>query len=158
TALYPLSGFDTCFRWDALARAMLAYESLSFYPPLSHEDFQIYLFPDGIPPLVSAVYWFLYAAWGVPSPAWTAIPVVLQVVSGAGLTWYAARARFGESGGWLALLALLSSPLFLSGVAIGQETGYTALSVAGQLAFALSAAHTPRWELALAAGLFAALG
>jgi hypothetical protein len=158
TALFPLSGPDTVFRWEALARAMLAREGLSYYPPIASEDFRIYLYPDGFPPLVPAVYWWLYAAWGGPCPALTSAAVVLQAASCLALTYLAARELSGPAGGPPALATLASSSLFLAGIAIGQETGYMALSVAGQLAFGLAAVRAPGAAPVAAAGLFAGLG
>ena len=134
TSLYPLAGLDTPYRWEGLARLMLAEESLSFYPPVTAEDFTKYPYPDGIPPLVSGVYWWLYAGWGGPCPRSTSLVILLQAGSCLALVYFAARACFGTAGGLLSVLALSTSVLFFVGIAIGQETGYTALSVAGQLA------------------------
>jgi hypothetical protein len=157
-SLFPMSGLDTSFRWEALARLMLEYQDLSYYPPVTAEDFTKYIYADGIPPLTSAVYWFLYAAWGSPFPALTAIPVTLQTASCLGLVFCAAHSLFGFTGGLLALCALASSSLFVQAVAIGQETGYTALSIAGQLAFALLFIRSNKTNAIVVAGLFAGLG
>jgi hypothetical protein len=157
TALYPLSGADTPFRWEALAREMLQQQSLDYYPPMTAEDFTLYTYPDGIPPLVSSVYWWLYAARGTPWPAITSVAIVLEQAACFALVFLAARTLFGVAGGVLAVATLASSTLFNSAVAIGQDTGYTALSCAGQLAFAFAAAHRPRLGLAIMTGLFAAL-
>ena len=158
TALYPLSGFDTPFRWDALARLMLTYQGLSYYPPVTSEDFTKYTYPDGFPPLVSTVYWWLYAAWGGPCPAVTSVAVFLQAASCFAIVFYGARTLFGPMAGLVALAVLSSSSLFLSGIASGQETGYTALSCAGQLAFAFAAARAPKTSSVVMAGLFGGLG
>ena len=56
TALYPLRGPDTAFRWEGLAVAMLQHQSLAFYPPVTAADYAVYLYADGIPPLVASVY------------------------------------------------------------------------------------------------------
>ncbi len=158
TALYPLSGYDTVFRWEALARVILVDQGLAHYPPLSAADFEHYTYPDGIPPLTAAVYWWLYAAWGEPCPRLTSLPIMLQIASCLALVFYAARAAWGNFAGLLATLTLASSTLFISAVAIGQETGYTALGVAGQLACAMAAWRRPEARLVVLAGLFAALG
>ena len=156
--LFPLSGPDTLFRWEGLARGMLEHQGLHFYPPIGAEDFRIYLFPDAIPPLVASLYWWLYAAWGEAYPALTSVPVVLQVICCSLLTQDAARRLYGPTGGWLAAGTLAATPLFLQGVAMGQETGFTALSVAGQLAFSLAAIHSPNAANVVVVGLFAAIG
>ncbi|MBI2825759.1 MAG: glycosyltransferase family 39 protein [Planctomycetia bacterium] len=158
TSLYPLSGYDTSFRWEALSRAMLDQESLSFYPPVTPEDFTVYVYPDGIAPLVGAVYWWLYATYAVPWPVLTSAPIVLQAISCLALVFYTARTLFGPAGGAVALAALVTSTLFFAAVAMGQETGYTALSYAGQLAFALAAVREPRARFAVIAGVFAGMG
>lgn len=156
--LFPLSGFDTYFRWEGLSRAMLQLRSLDFYPPVTAKDFSLYVFPDGIPPLVATVYWWLYAAIGRPLPEVTAFPVALQLVSILALTHVGARAAFGRPAAWFALLTATTSVLLIRGVAIAQETGFTALSVAGQLCFAWLAVRDPQKRLVVVAALFAALG
>ncbi len=158
TTLHPLSGFDAIFRWEGLARVMLEDEGLAHYPPVSAEDFDHYTYPEGIPPLVASVYWWIYASYGAPCPAATSIAVVLQFVSCYGLVYGAARQFYGTIGGLVALATIASSAVFFEGLSIGQEAGYTALSVAGQLAMVLTAIRTPRAGTVVAAGLFAALG
>jgi hypothetical protein len=158
TTLQPLSGYDVVFRWEALSRLMLEHENLDYYPPLSAADFDKYVYPDGLPPLTASVYWWLYAAWGEPAPAWTSIVVVLQLVSALALCFFAARQLVGATGAYIALACLASSTLFIKSIAIGQETGYTTLSVAGQLCFGLAAARQPRAGCVLAVASFAALG
>jgi hypothetical protein len=157
SSLLPLAGPDTPFRWHALAQMMLDDEGLLHYPPVTSDDFRSYFFPDGIPPLVSTVYWWLYAACGQPCPRLTSVAVGLQAVSCFALVYYAAHSFCGTMGGLLALAALSSSGRFLVGVVIGQETGYTALSVAGQLAFAFAAVREPRPGLVSIAGMFGGL-
>jgi hypothetical protein len=158
TTLFPLSGYDTFWRWDALARDMLSEKSLWFYPPISAKDFSIYFLPDGIPPLVSTVYWWLYAALGEPLVQVTAVAVVMQLVSALALAYHGARQAFGAPAAYCSLLVFATSTLLINGFAIGQETGYTALSVAGQLCFAGAATRRPRVSLVVAAALFASLG
>jgi hypothetical protein len=158
TTLVPLCGPDTPFRWDALPRLMLEHESLSYYPPVTVDDFAKYTYPDGVPPLTASVYWWLYAALGTPNPNITSIAIFLQLASCFALVYYAARTLFEGAGGWIAIAILATCTLFLRGVAIGQETGYTALSFAGQLAFALAAYHGSRANNVVIAGLFGGLG
>jgi hypothetical protein len=158
TTLYPLSGPDPVFRWDALPRLMLEYQNLSYYPPTTADDFSKYMYPDSFPPLVATVYWWLYAAWGSACPRLTSVAVFLQASSCFALVFYAARLLFGTSGAVLSLIVLSSTALFLTGIANGQENGYSALSFAGQLSFALAATREPRARFIVIAGLFAGLG
>jgi len=158
TTLFPLRGLDTIFRWEGLARAMLEQQSLDFYPPVSATDYAIYLFPDGIPPLVATVYWWIYATLGETIQQATSISITLQLAATMALLFYGARHSFGAKAAWFALLAACTSPLLISGFAIGQETGFTALSVAGQLCFAWAAVRRPKTSTVIVVALFAALG
>lgn len=158
TTLYPLGGFDTFTRWDALARAMLQHSSLFFYPPLTAGDFTIYPMPDGFPPLVASIYWWIYAATGSSLPQLTALSVTLQLASLLGLARAAAATAFGKKAAAFTLLALAASPLLIRSVQIGQESGFLAIAVAGQLCCALAAVRTPVQAPVYAAALFAALG
>lgn len=158
TTLFPLGGLDTSFRWEGLARAILQRESLDFYPPVSAADYGIYLYPDGIPPLVASVYWWIYATLGTPLPQATVVSVALQFVATMSLAFYAARHAFGTQVAFFTLLALACCPLFFNGFAIGQETGFTSLAVAGQLCFAAATIRRPRLSTVIVAALFAALG
>jgi len=158
TSYFPLRGLDTTFRWEGLARAMLQQHSLDFYPPVSAGDYSIYVYPDGIPPLVATVYWWIYAALDKPLPQFTSISIGLQLAATMALTFFGARHAFGPRAAWFALLALCALPLLINGFAIGQETGFTALSVAGQFCFAWAAVRDPRRANIFAAAAFAALG
>jgi hypothetical protein len=158
TTLYPIGGFDTYTRWDALARAILDFKSLSFYPPLSPEDFTKHLIPDGFPPLVASVYWWSYAAAGTPAPQLTALSVTLQLLSILALTFKAAEYACNLTAARLSLLALMAAPLLLTSVEIGQESGFLALSVSGQICFSLAATRNKPVSAVFAAALFAALG
>ncbi len=115
STLYPLSGFDTVFRWEALSRLMLEEESLRFYPPISSADFARYTYPDGMPPLVATIYWWLYAGWGATFPALTSVAVWSPGVSCFALVFYAARTLYGTAGGLLGRRALAGSTLFVYG-------------------------------------------
>lgn len=156
-SVFPLTGFDTCWRWENLARLLLTHESLAFYPPRSSADFAIYPYADGIPPLVASTYWWLYACLGRPAPGLTTPLVLSQFVIAGALVWQAARELWGREGGFVAVWCLLMTPLFVDAVAIGQETGWTAIAVAGQVAYGLEARRTGRRGAAIAAGLFASL-
>lgn len=158
TAVFPLAGFDTLFRWDLLARLLFSQHSLAFYPPREAADFFLYPYVDSIPPLTSGVYWWLYEMGGSPSPSLTAIAVTAQFICCCGLTWQAASLLSGQWQPPVSALLLAGSPLFIQGVAIGQETGWTAISVAGQAAAALAATRRPTLGVGIVAGLYAGIG
>lgn len=132
--LVPLAGYDTPFRWEFLARKILEHANLDYYPPASAADYRIYFFPDAIPPVVSAPYWWLYAAWGRPEPRLTTLFVMAQWSATLGFTHRAASNLGGRDAGWLAAALLAGSAFFFRSVAIGQDAGATALAVAGALA------------------------
>lgn len=158
-ALEPLAGWDTPFRWDWLARCMLQHESLHFYPPQTAADFQIYSYPDGLPPLVAGVYWWLYASIGAAYPPITAVAVAGQFLSLLGLVYGGGQIIAGQRYGWVAAAVAASCPLLINGLAIGQETGFTAIAVTGQLVCSLAATkNTDGGRQAFGGGLFAALG
>lgn len=156
TAVSPLTGPDTPFRWDFLARQILAQRSFSFYPPLTPADFRLYFYPDGIPPLIPFANWWIYAA-GRYLPALTSIFVAAQFVSTLALVYGIAAALWSRRAGILAAAVLAACPLYFNAVAIGQETGLTALSLAAML-FCLVSGRTPDGlRASIAGGLMAAL-
>lgn len=157
TTLYPLGGFDTFIRWDGLAREMVRHGSLSFYPPVTGADFSIYPMPDGIPPLVASVYWWIYGATGSTLPHLTALSVVLQLASLFGLVWFVTATAFGRREASFALLSLAGAPLLVRSIQIGQESGFLALAVAGQLCCALEARRRPAFSTVAGAALLASL-
>lgn len=131
----PLSGWDNAFRWDFLARQMLRLGTLAFYPPVTAEDFTRYGWCDGIPPLVPVLNFWSYLAAGNAS----AVVTVPRVLLETGLLFYTvarlARGLWGAAAGWPAAAALATSALALWGVAMGQETGLTALTLAAMFLF-----------------------
>lgn len=136
----PLSGADADFRWDHLARLIVQFRTLDYYPPRSAQDFGLYFWPDGIAPLVSGVYAWVYLVARSTAKVWTAVPVLLQyggllaVLSGLG-------SRFGGRKAGLLACALGAGTMLLQfSFELGQETGFTGLGVAG-MAFYLVA-----WE------------
>ncbi len=153
----PLSGPDTPFRWDFLARQILALRSFSFYPPLTPADFRLYFYPDGIPPLIPFANWWIYASAGRYLPALTSLFVAAQFVATLALVYGTAAALWSRRAGILAAATLAACPLYFNSVAIGQETGLTALSLAAML-YCLAAHREPDSLPALvAAALMAAL-
>jgi hypothetical protein len=154
----PLSGIDTIFRWDWLARAMLARETLAFYPPVTGADYEVYAWPDGIAPTVSSLYFFAYTLARTARPVLTAPVVVAQFALLLVATFALARKYFSDRAAALALALLAASPLVLWGVAMGQETGLTALSVVALLLWLPRAREEETLPAIVAAGLAAALG
>ena len=133
--LDPLAGLDTKFRWNFLATQMTRLGHLGFYPPVSETDFLEYPWCDGIAPLVSSLYHWAYVSLGSP-----VIEATFPIVAAqAGLLFWAvftlAAGRGGPAAGVGAVAVLGTSAAFLSGIAIGQETGLTALALVGLFVF-----------------------
>lgn len=154
--LHPLAGYDTPWRWDHLPRMMLRHGNLDFYPPITADDFLIYPYADGIAPFVASSYWFVYAGVGDQAVATTAL-ILAQLVSCLGLTAVAARQLHGSVAMVPAFTMLIFTPLWWKGVAIGQETGYTAIAVAGQLVCGVAAWKSHPAKRLIAAGVFAGI-
>jgi hypothetical protein len=156
--LRPLTGYDTVWRWDFLARRVLELERFDFYPAQMHQDFAIYFYPESISPLVSFSYWWLYAAAGQHIAELTALAIVGQYAAILGLTYRSGAVLFSRRAGLLAVIALVTSLLFYRSLAIGQETGLTALSMVGMVYFIASAGSGTDYRAMVLAGLSAALG
>ena len=157
--LAPLSGYDTPFRWDFLARQMLREGSLAFVPPQSAADFRVYFHPDGFAPLVAVGYWWVYlvaAPAGPPGPEAVMWLVVAQYLGSLALTGgIAARVAGAWRAGVLAAAVLAATPLFFKAVLIGQETGLTAVGLAGMTLALLRAEGATDTRALVLAGLFA---
>lgn len=157
--LAPLSGFDTTFRWDFLARVMLRVHSLAFYPPRTAAEFQLYFHPDGFAPLVSVSYWWVHlvcALAGAPATDAVMPMVIAQYAGGLALAGgLAAHLAGARRAGWLAVALLAGTPLFFRAALIGQETGLTAVGFAGMLFALLRAKDTSDTRALMLAGLFA---
>ncbi len=157
SAISPLIGFDTRFRWDFLAQRILALHKFDFYPPLHPADFRTYFYVDGIPPLVSFTHWWMYASAGQYLPVLISIFVTLQFVCTLAFTYGTAAALFSRKAGVLAAALLAACPLFFKSVVLGQETGLTALSIAATLYFIVTAKPGNDILAMVSAGLAAAL-
>ncbi|MBU0673299.1 MAG: hypothetical protein KJ950_01495 [Proteobacteria bacterium] len=155
--LAPLAGYDTYFRWDYLAVKILEQGNFDFYPPYTPTDFQNYFFPDGFPPLVSFTYLLLYAGAGKPQPALSCIPVALQFLALCLVCSALAKRWFGTGAATIAPVILMTSSLFLWSVAIGQETGYIALSLGTMLVCLWDAREEPRLGRLIVAGAVASM-
>ncbi len=154
----PLFGIDTVFRWNFLAEQILARGTLDFYPPVRPEDHAVYGWPDGIAPAVSLLYVWIYGLAGEARPAATAPIVVLQFalvlvgVHALARRWFSAAAS-----AWAVALAACS-PLLAWAVAMGQETGLTALAALGLLLYLPRSRAEETAAAVLWAGLAAGLG
>lgn len=134
----PLSGYDHVIRWDFLAKMLWEHGTLAFYPPVRGEDFVIYGWCDGIPPLVSLLHFWSYACFGGIAPLFTFPRLAMETLMLFGAVAFLAEVLAGRRGAGPVAMALLAcSPLVLWSVAIGQETGLTALSLVAMLAFLL---------------------
>jgi hypothetical protein len=127
----PLSGIDTVFRWDFLATQMLSQGSLAFYPPVTAADFSLYGWPDGIPPAVSALYFWVYAVAGATAPALTAPVVLGQFLLLLAAVHALTRRLFSARAAAFACVFAAGTPVLLWATLMGQETGLTALSLVG---------------------------
>lgn len=152
-ALDPLHGWDTSFRWDGLARAILDRGNLDFYPPRSAADFELCAWPDGMPPLVPLLNLWIYLACGSASAALTAGRVLAEVLLAAGAVSALARSLHGRGAGPAALAALGACPLFLWSGTMGQETALTALAAAALAYFLIEYNRDGDRRLAFCAGL-----
>jgi len=127
----PLCGPDVSFRWSYLAEQMLRFQSLDFYPPRSGEDFVRYFWAESIPPGIATIYAWSYACGGSKLALWTSPVVLLQILSTHEIIWRLAARWGGEVVARRAVILASACPLLTWSFLIGQETGMTALSVAG---------------------------
>jgi len=153
-AAQPLTGPDSVFRWDFLARQIVRERGLGFYPAFSDADFTRYMWPESIPPLLSLLYAWSYLGAGSVAAAATAPPVILAAILGYALVAMLAARAGGRAAAWWAPAILAGSALNTWSVSMGQETGLTTLSVLA-LAWALGdGGSEPDWRMA---GLAAAV-
>ncbi len=152
----PLTGPDTIFRWNFLAKQILNARGMGFYPPISDADFGRYMWPDGIPPLLSLLYVWSYMGAGSPVASDTApVVILIALLSFVLVGMMATRAAGRVAGSW-AMAILAGSALYSWSISMGQETGLTAFSTLA-LVWALGREKPgPDWKLAgLAAGVVA---
>jgi hypothetical protein len=129
----PLSGYDNSFRWDYLARLILSRHSLQFYPPFRMQDFDLYPWCDGIPPLASILNFGIYAATGSDAPGWITLRAVAEFLVLGALVHRYSRELWGGQAGWASLGALGISALFVWGLSIEQENGLVAVGLVAML-------------------------
>ena len=154
----PLSGYDNPFRWDFLARQIFKEGDLSFYPPVTAEDFTHYGWCDGIPPLISCLYLWTYCSLGHVAASATTPVVATQAALIFWTVWRLAARRGGPAAGAAAVGLLATSAGFLWGTAMGQETGLTALCTLAMFSFIEQARDQPTRRWLIWAGLAAGTG
>jgi hypothetical protein len=156
--LEPLSGVDNGFRWDQLARQMLLTEGMDFYPPVTDRDFLLYFWCDGIAPLISDLYLWCYLSLGQVIRGATTPVVIGQGLLLFRVVYQLAARHAGPVAGRAATALLASSALLLWSVAMGQETGLTALSLVSMLLFLDHYRTDPHAGWLIWAGLAAGAG
>lgn len=154
----PLSGYDNGFRWDYLARLFLMNGSLSGYPPITAGDFEYYSWCDGIPPLVPLLNLWTYALTGSTAPVLTAVRVIGEALLLGVIVYRYSRLLWGDRAGGAALAVFATSALALWSIAMGQETGLTALSLVAMLYFLEFHAREPRPALVFWAAIAGSVG
>lgn len=130
-AFQPLTGPDVYFRWSYLAEQMLRFGTLDFYPPRSGPDFVRYFWAESIPPGIASLYAWAYGCGGSKHALWTSPIVALQLLSLHEIIWRLAARWGGEVVAQRAVLLAAACPLLTWSFLIGQETGLTAVSIAG---------------------------
>ncbi len=158
SVLNPLSGFDNSFRWDHLARLMLAQQSLASYPPVSAADFELYGWCDGIPPLVSFLNFWIYCLAGAPERILTAARIAGELALVAGGTALLGRRLWGPGAAGVGVAAAAASSLVLWSIGMGQETGLLTAALAGTVYFLLEYQAAPGTRAACWAAVTAAIG
>lgn len=154
----PLSGFDTLFRWDYLARVMASQQSLQHYPPVTAADFAAYPWCDGIPPLASITNLWLYLFTGSSAELIGSMRAAVEFGLTVVLVWQISRRLWGGHGAKVSILVLSTSSLFLSSIAMGQETGLSGIALLTLTALLLDYRETPRAATAAWIGLAAGFG
>lgn len=156
--VHPLFGVDTGFRWGLLAELMLQKRSLDFYPATTDSAYRLYVWPDGIPPLVSSLYHAAYLLLGRAACAATAPLVLAQFLLLLTATGALARRYFSGRAAVFAVAILAVTPLAGWASTMGHETGFTALSLVALLLYLPRHRSEETHATLLAAGLAAAVG
>ena len=128
-----------------------------FRSPITAEDFLRYAWPDGIAPLVPTLYLWAYVSAGQVDPVLTAPVVILQGALLFFAVWQLA-ARHNRAAAALACAVLATSSVLLWSVAMGQETGLTALSLVALFLFLERHRAAPQAHWLLWAGIAAGTG
>lgn len=153
----PLFGVDTVFRWNFLAEQMLARGTLAFYPPVSAADYTIYAWPDGIAPVVSSLYFWVYALAGSTRPVLTAPVVIFQFFLVLAAVHTLARQLASPRAAAFACALVACTPIIPWSTAMGQESGLMAIALLAMLLYLPADRATASPSAALMAGLAGAL-
>lgn len=151
----PQSGFDTIFRWDYLARLMADQQSLAHYPPVTAADFAAYPWSDGIPPMAPVMGLWLYLSTGSSAEIIGGVRWLIEFGLTLAMVWQISRRLWDVNGAKVSLLILSTSSLFLSSIAMGQETGLTGIALLTVTALLFDYRETPRTATAVWIGLAA---
>jgi len=158
SVLQPFNYSDAEFRWNHFALKLMEFRNFNFYPPLTSGDFMAYFYVDGIPPMVSFSYFWIYSSYGVPETMLTGPFVALQLGLILWLAFKITSKLFPyDNSGFYASLVLASSTLFFFSLVMGQETGLTALSLAATVHY-LVEKETGDFSSMILAGFATALG
>jgi hypothetical protein len=133
----PLAGFDTLFRWNRLAEAIVQQGHFHYYPPRTDAHYAIYTYTDGMAPLTQICYAWIYLCVGNADPRMTAPFIVAQYLLLLAGIFALGRQLAGRGAGWAGVMVGLSSPLLFWTVIMGQETGLIAISALLMLIFLL---------------------
>ena len=154
----PLFGVDTIFRWNFLAEQMLVHRTLSFYPPVTPADYSIYAWPDGLAPVVSSLYFWVYNLAGSARPVLTAPVVIAQFILLLAAVYELGRRLDSPRAGAVACALVACSPILLWSVAMGEESGLLAVALIGMLLYLPVARETAGVETTILAGVAAGMG
>ena len=130
----PMSGWDAAFRWDWMSQHLALTGEMRFYPPVQARDFEIYGWPDGIPPVASLISAWFYLTLGMTDASVTVSRLLLEALMIGAAVFHLARRLGGTNAGWPAVGMLGTSGLLLWGINMGQETGLLAALLVGLLA------------------------
>jgi hypothetical protein len=117
----------------AFALGGLSRHSLGFYPPFRMQDFDLYSWCDGIPPLAPILNFGIYAATGSDAPGWITLRAVAEFLVLGALVHRFSGELWGGRAGWASLAALGSSALLVWGLSIEQENGLVAVGLVAML-------------------------
>lgn len=160
SSMQPFHKCDGDWRWNFLAEKLFYLKSFAFYPPFKAEDFYNYCQPDGLPPLISFSYFWLYSSFGQPEPFLTAFFIAGQFLLTGVFCYLTSKNLFPESKytPYFALTCLAASPLISRAFIMGQDTGLTALSMTGMIYYITSVKTENDFKNIFMAGLCASAG
>ncbi|HBC85772.1 MAG TPA: hypothetical protein DCZ94_02335 [Lentisphaeria bacterium] len=136
SSVFQLPHGDQDFRWFFLPLRILETGSFDYYPPLTPSHYEVYFFAESFPPIVSFTYYWLYALFGKAENVLFCIPVTIQMILILVFGYRLSTSLFNsKNAGIFAILLIGSSTMLFYSVAISQETGITALSLAALVFF-----------------------